>query len=313
MLGPPSARDRYAETSTTVRYLRCCRSRPLNCHRGRADVGLMATSAPGKRLRIRRPGDCVVCRRPLAVGEEAIWNRDSRTLTCLACAAPPPPAVTEGQAGTSALREYERRHAKREQYARDRFGGFGVFLSRVIDEPQSTKSWQRGGKAEVRTSNRLTKLLRDQGALLLHDRRIPRRGNANIDHIAVGPAGVLVIDTKDYRGRIRTERIGGLLSPRRTVLLVNGRDRTRLIDGVERQVGYVRDALDSAFDEDIEVRGALCFPNPDGLPLFGQLQVRDVVVDGPKPIAKLASQPGPLSSDTISLVWRLLGAAFPEA
>jgi hypothetical protein len=31
---------------------------------------------------------------------------------------------------------------------------------------------------------------------LLHDRRVPRHGHANIDHIAVGPGGVTVIDTK---------------------------------------------------------------------------------------------------------------------
>jgi len=276
----------------------------------------MAASASGKRLRIRRPGECVVCRHPLAVGQEAIWNRDSRTLTCLACTEPPssapPPAVTEGHPGASARREYERRRDSREQQARDKLGGLGVVLARVIDERQSTKAWQQGGKAEVRAGNRLTKLLRDQGVRLLHDRRVPRHGNANIDHIAVGPAGVLVIDTKSHKGKIRTERIGGLFSPRRTVLLINGRDQTKLIDAVERQIGYVRDALHD-FSEDIEVRGALCFPNPDGLPLFGQLRVREIVIDGPKRIAKLARRPGPLSPDTISVVWQLLGTAFPEA
>lgn len=276
----------------------------------------MATSASTKPLRIRRPGECVVCRRQLAVGEQAIWNRDSRTLTCLACSAAPPstppPAVSEGEAGASALREYERRHAKREDHARDKLGAVGVVLARVVDQPQSTRAWQQGANAEIRTGNRLAKHLKDQGVLLLHDRRVPRHGNANIDHMAVGPPGVLVIDTKSHKGKIRTERLGGLFSPRRTVLLINGRDQTRLIDGVERQVGYVREAL-TGIAEDVEVRGALCFPNPDGLPLLGQLRVRDVVIDGPKPIAKLARRPGPLNADTINNIWRILGTTFPEA
>lgn len=284
----------------------------LNRNRGRADVICIAISASTKRLHIRRPGECVVCRRQLAVGEEAIWNQHSRTLTCLACTAPAPPPVSEGQAGASALREYERRHVGREQHARKTLGTLGVFLARVIDEPQGTRAWQQGGKAEVRTGNRLTKLLTDQGVLLLHDRRVPRHGNANIDHIAVGPAGVLVIDAKSHNGKIKTDRIGGLFGPRRTVLLINGRDQTRLIDGVERQIDYVRDAI-NGFADDIEVRGALCFPNPDGLPLLGQLQVRDVVIDGVKPIAKLARQPGPLNPDVISHVWQHLGTVFPEA
>lgn len=94
------------------------------------------------------------------------------------------------------------------------------------------------------------------------------------------------------------------------MLLIDGREQTRLIDGVERQLGYVRAALG---DSSIEVRGALCFPNPDGLPLFSQLSVRDIVIDGPKPIAKLARRPGPLNADRIDQIWRELGQAFPPA
>ena len=121
-----------------------------------------------------------------------------------------------------------------------------------------------------------------------------------------------MIDTNSHKGKIKTERIGGLFAPRRTALLINGRDQTRLIDGVERQVGYVRDAL-NGIAHDIEVRVALCFPNVDGHPLFGQLQVRNVIIDGPKPIATLASRPGPLSPDTINRIWQRLGTPFPEA
>jgi hypothetical protein len=219
--------------------------------------------------------------------------------------------LSEGQAGASALREYERRHAKREDHARQTLGGFGVLLARVIDEPQSTKAWQQGGNAEVRAGDRLTKLLKDRGVRLLHDRRVPRHGGANIDHIAIGPAGVLVIDTKSHKGKIKTDRVGGLFSPRRTVLLINGRDQTKLIDGVERQIGYVRDALNGSAD-DVQIQGALCFPSPDGLP-FAQLRVREVVVDGPKRIAKLARRPGPLNPETIDQIWQRLASAFPEA
>jgi hypothetical protein len=284
----------------------------LNQRNSFADITRIASTSSTKRLAIRRPGACVVCRRALAVGEEAIWHRELRTLTCLPCTSVPPPTVSEGQAGASALREYERRHDKREQHAREKLGGLGVLLSRVIDEPQSTTAWQQGGRAEIRTGDRLAKHLRDHGVPLLHDRRVPRHGNANIDHIAVGPAGVLVIDTKSHTGKIETDRVGGLFAPRRTVLLINGRDQTRLVDGVERQLDYVRHALRDSAPE-VELRGALCFPNPDGLPLFSQLRVRDIVIDGPKPIAKLAARPGPLKPDAIDHIWQLLGRAFPPA
>ena len=41
----------------------------------------------------------------------------------------------------------------------------------------------------------------------LHDRRVPgTRGN--IDHIVVGPAGVFVIDAKNYQGKIEVRNRG---------------------------------------------------------------------------------------------------------
>jgi Nuclease-related domain len=95
------------------------------------------------------------------------------------------------------------------------------------------------GEAGASTPSRLDKHLAGTGVLLLHDRRIPRRGGANIDHLAFGPGGVTVIDSKPHRGKIQVDRVGGLFAPRRSVLLISGRDRTSLIDGVERQIAAV--------------------------------------------------------------------------
>lgn len=251
-----------------------------------------------------------MCGRSLAAGDEAWHNRKSRTLICLACNSVFPPRVTEGVAGASAQREYDRRHIKREEYAREHFGTAGVVLARIINGPTSTTVWQQGARGEVRSAQRLEKLLCGHDVRLLHDRRVPGHGRANIDHIAVGPAGVLVIDTKTHSGKVRTDRWGGLFSTRRTVLLINGRDQTRLVTGVERQVEYVRAALQ---DHAIQVRGALCFPEVQGLPLLSTLAVREIVIDGPKPIAKLARRPGPLGPGEIDRLWERLGQAFPPA
>jgi hypothetical protein len=122
-----------------------------------------------------------------------------------------------------------------------------------------------------------------------------------------------VIDAKTNKGTVRVDRIGGLFGLRRSVLLVGGRDRTGLISGVERQLGYVRSALTGAALEGIRLRGALCFPNVDGLPLFSQPRVRDIVIDGPTPVVKLASRPGPLDTGAIDPVWAQLGHRFPPA
>lgn len=63
-------------------------------------------------------------------------------------------------------------------------------------------------------------------------------GRGNVDHIAVAPSGVYVIDTKDLTGKVavRTPVFG---QPK---LLVAGRDRTKLVDRLERQVAVVREA-----------------------------------------------------------------------
>ena len=60
-------------------------------------------------------------------------------------------------------------------------------LARVIDEPSSTKVWRQGAQREVRSAERLSKHLAGTGVLLLHDRRVPGHGQANIDHLATDP------------------------------------------------------------------------------------------------------------------------------
>jgi hypothetical protein len=59
---------------------------------------------------------------------------------------------------------------------------------------------------------------------VLHDLDIPG-SPANIDHLLIGPAGVLVIDSKQYRGQLRLDQYGMvwhgrhlLVSALRTVL-----------------------------------------------------------------------------------------------
>jgi len=119
----------------------------------------------------------------LPAGTLVIWDRVNRTVTCVVCAASIEASgqavraeSLRGHAGASALREYQRRHDNREQHAREKLGAAGVLPSRMIKEPQSTRAWETGGRAEIRTGERLEKLLRDGPVRLLHDRRVPKHG-----------------------------------------------------------------------------------------------------------------------------------------
>jgi hypothetical protein len=69
-----------------------------------------------------------------------------------------------------------------------------------------TRAWRRGAAGERRTARHLASLER-RGWAVLHDLAVPG-SPANIDHLVIGPGGVVVIDSKHYRGQLRLDRDG---------------------------------------------------------------------------------------------------------
>jgi len=69
-------------------------------------------------------------------------------------------------------------------------------------------AWRRGAAGERRTARLLGPLER-QGWVVLHDLAIPG-SQANLDHLAIGPGGVFVVDSKQYRGRLQLDGSGRL-------------------------------------------------------------------------------------------------------
>jgi len=294
-----------------------------------------APSAAVGRMRLRYAGTCRACGTALPAGETAVYERESKTVVCLACASTPAPEgaappmesdagpspvepdapelerIVAGSAGASAQREYERRRAEREERVRTAHPKIGGFLLAVSDEPQSTTAWATGARGEELLGKRLDGLAGD-GVRVLHDRRIPRT-KANIDHIAVSPAGVFVIDAKRYKGRPQLRVEGGLFRPRVEKLVVGTRDQTKLVEGVHKQVDLVRAALEAVGVADVPVRGVLCFVEADW-PLFGGSFVIDnVSVLWPKKLAEQLATAGPLDDAMTERVHRVLAAAFPPA
>jgi hypothetical protein len=210
-----------------------------------------------------------------------------------------------GTAGASARREHERRKTNREQRTRAKHPHIGRLLLALKDEPHDERVWAQGAGGEEYVGQRLAKLLND-GILLLHDRRIPG-SRANIDHIAVASSGVWVIDTKRYRGKVEIRK--PLLQPPR--LMIAGRDKSKLTDGLGRQVELVRTALGedgAAFP----VYGAMCFVDAD-LPMPGTLTFDGYPLLYVKPLAKRINQPGPISPDRIRHTVAELARRFPSA
>jgi hypothetical protein len=79
-----------------------------------------------------------------------------------------------------------------------------------------TMAWRRGAGGERRTA-RLLAPLEPRGWAVLHDLAIPGTP-ANIDHLVIGPGGVVVIDTKQYRGRLWLDPDGLLWHGRHLLL-----------------------------------------------------------------------------------------------
>jgi hypothetical protein len=69
-------------------------------------------------------------------------------------------------------------------------------------------AWQRGAAGERHTARLLDPLAR-HGWAVLHDLTIPG-SRANLDHLVIGPGGVFVIDSKQYRGRLQLDSTGRL-------------------------------------------------------------------------------------------------------
>jgi hypothetical protein len=128
----------------------------------------------------------------------------------------------------------------------------------------------------ARSDVEVAQQLERRGVVLLH-------GRGAIDHLAIGAAGVTVIDAKRYRGAIAVERRAGL-----DHLVVEGRDCTDLVEGVVAQAGVVRQILSQGLYAAVPVRGVLCFVDGDW-PWSGTPEVRGVPVVTPRRAAKLCA------------------------
>jgi hypothetical protein len=288
-------------------------------------------------MRLRYAGACRSCGAELPAGTPALYERASKTVSCLVC---PPPAtdgaligsvvsvdqalaeaqvtptlaaeaadtVQPGVAGASARREFERRRANREQRIRTKHPRLAGLMLAVSDEPQSTKAWAVGANGEEALGRRLDSLAGPR-VRVLHDRRIPRT-RANIDHIVVCPAGVLVVDAKQYKGRPHLRVEGGFFVQRTEKLMVGSRDCSKLVDGVLKQVDLVATAVS---DETVQVRGYLCFVAADWPLLGGSFATRGVTTLWPKKLDSVIAEPGRLGEDEVGGIHERLARAFPIA
>lgn len=223
----------------------------------------------------------------------------------------PPAPPPSGVAGASARAEYERRRRAREEHIDRKFGRFAGIVKFLVDEPQSTQAWLRGSEGERKLAEGLAERVGDR-AVLLHDRRIPR-SRANIDHLAVAASGVWVIDAKRYKGLVERRDVGGWFKIDDR-LYVGGRDRSKLVAGVQRQVEVVRNALGlEPGDDNIPVMGALCFVDAEFRWFAKPFRIDGVWVIWGRKLSEMIAAEGPLANDQVLAVAGRLADALPPA
>jgi Nuclease-related domain len=215
--------------------------------------------------------------------------------------------LDRGQPGASVAREHRRRKSSREARTREAHPRIGGLLLALRGAPRHESAFHRGELGETAVAAYLEKRTACGPAVLLHDRRMPG-GYGNIDHLAIAPNGVFVIDAKNIKGKVRVANpLFGAAK-----LMIRGRDRTKLIDGLDRQVHAVRRALTARGHPGVPVQGVLCFVSAD-LPLFGTLTIRGHCLLHRRALAKRLNKDGTLQSPAIDLLARALAAAFPSA
>lgn len=200
------------------------------------------------------------------------------------------------------MKVHERRQAKDAAAIRSRWGRLAPIAERIATPKQATEAWRNGAIGEQRLAAFLERELAGE-AILIHDRRIPGR-SSNIDHIAVGPSGVWVIDAKRYTGKIEKRDVGGWLKTDLRVY-VNGRDRTKLVKAVPKQVETVRAALAlAAALADVPVRGTVCFTDSDWgfLNLGKAFEIDGILVSYPGALRGAILEPRWLSPEAVGRI-----------
>lgn len=226
---------------------------------GRTDGGPPPVDDPDlpSAIKVRYPGSCSACMRPLPRGADAFYIRAAKAMVCVECTRLEVALGLELNApGAGATKMAEAAHRR---HAEQLLAAYPMLGERLLENAKPTaeeRAWARGADGERVVGKALDDFVREGRIEVLHDRLIPGT-HSNIDHIVIGPRRLTVIDAKHYRGKaIRTRKVG-----EDRVLYVDGEDASHLVDGVRSQRAKLRAALGPEYDDVTE--GILAFVGAD--------------------------------------------------
>lgn len=145
--------------------------------------------------------------------------------------------------------EQLRDKARKAWEAEKRAGSFMAYLARALDADTEERAWRRGIEGEQVIGAALDGA-RKHGWKVLHS--IPLGKESDIDHLVIGPGGVVLVNTKHHKGAKVTVRSNGIF--------VNGA-QTKHVLQVRSQVERAARILSTALGEPVAVHGCVAIHN----------------------------------------------------
>ncbi len=173
-------------------------------------------------------------------------------------------------------------------------------LARAGQARQAAERYSRGHDGEQMIGALLGEL-GPQGWRVLHDRRRQPRSPANLDHVLIGPAGVFVIDAKNWTGgRLRQDERG---------MAVGKWRKDDELHSAKVDADIVREHVDG-LGERAGTAAVVAFVHDMGLP--APVQQRGVVLlQREQLLPWLTSLPSRLGPDQVSYLAAALDMKFP--
>ena len=163
-----------------------------------------------------------------------------------------------------------------EQQARQAQRRVGQKRRELAVAEQQAHAWAAGAEGERLVAAELDKL-EPYGWHVLHDVHWPGRPRANLDHVLVGPGGVIVVDSKNWSGHVEV---------RNGILRANGYAKSRECEAVATEVAAVAAFLEPQHRS--LASGVLCLVKQDvaatraeGITVVGRSTVAQFCISRP--------------------------------
>jgi hypothetical protein len=234
---------------------------------------------------LQRRESCRSCGFSLPVGTEAWSDVDTGRVSCASCE--------------------QLAHAT-ERRATSRLAKVAKFFGEQEMSADGSERVQRERMLSVHLHTEL-----GQRAVVLNDRKVPGT-RTHIDHIVIAPSGVWVIDANEYDGRVERRDVGGWFKVDER-LYVAGKDRTGLVDGIDRQVIAVENVLAKEGLDLIPVHAALCFVNSEWGWFAKPFSLNGVWVTWATKLTELVLDWNAIPGTEIDRLARVVGSKLPAA